>query len=636
MKDGFISVASATPKVRVADCDFNTNEIISNIKDAYAKGVRVMCMPELCVTAYTCADLFYQTSLLAAAEKSLADILAGTADLDILCAIGLPVKRGMKLYNSAAVINKGKLLGIVPKQVLPNYGESSELRWFTPGGNLAESFRFAGQDTLFGINLLFDCESVPGLTVGVELGEDLMAIDPPSARLAAAGASIILNPCSGSETIGNAEYQRLAVSAHSARLICAYISAGCGEGESSTDLVFGAHDIIAENGTVLNESSFKTGYTYTQIDLGRIAHDRMVKNTFFADDIDDLEVIPFSVEPCETELTRHVEVSPFIPEDINARDAQSARIIKISALGLVKRIEHTHAKTALVGLSGGLDSTLALLITAEAMKMLSRPMTDIIAVTMPCFGTTQRTRSNAVILAEHIGARLRMVNISDSVLSHFRDIGQDRDNHDVTFENSQARERTQVLMDIANQENGMVIGTGDMSELALGWATYNGDHMSMYGVNGSIPKTLVRCLVSYISKSRRGDDSTLADVLDDILATPVSPELLPAVEGQISQKTEDLVGPYELHDFYLYYILRWAFPPKKIFRLAKYAFAGAYDEDTILKWLRTFYRRFFAQQFKRSCLPDGTKAGMLSLSPRGDWRMPSDAVWTVWQKELDF
>lgn len=635
MKDGFISVAAATPKIRVADCEYNTSEIIALIKEANEKDVRILCMPELCVTAYTCGDLFYQTALISAAEHSLKRILAETTDIDVLCAIGLPVKRGMKLYNCAAVIHKGKLLGIVPKQFLPNCGEASELRWFSPGMTNAESFSFAGQNTLFGINLIFNCESLPGLNIGVELGEDLSAAVSPSVQLACAGASIILNPRSGFEVIGRAEYQRLLVSAQSAKLICGYVSASCGEGESSTDLVFGAQNIIAENGSVIEESSFSSGIVMTQIDIGRLDHDRMTNNIFFEDSSEDFEFIPFPMEVKDTKITRKIQSSPFISEDKSVRDAQSERILQISAIGLCKRIEHTNSKAAVIGLSGGLDSTLALLIIARAMKMLSRPMSDIVAVTMPCFGTTQRTRSNAVILAERIGVDLRTVNISESVRSHFRDIGQSEDDHDVTFENSQARERTQVLMDIANQVSGMVIGTGDLSELALGWATYNGDHMSMYGVNGSIPKTLVRCLVSYVSDSIRKDDAQLADVLDDILATPVSPELLPAVEGEISQKTENLVGPYELHDFYLYYILRWAFSPKKILRLAKCALGDVYDDETMLKWLRTFYRRFFTQQFKRSCLPDGAKASILSLSPRGDWHMPSDAVWAVWQKELD-
>ena len=495
MKDGFISVAAATPKVRVADCRFNTESILETIRVAQAQGVKILCLPELCVTAYTCADLFFQSSLLSAAEQSLEAILEETKDTDMLCAVGLPVRRGMKLYNCAAVIHAGQLLGIVPKQYLPGHGEYSESRHFASGTAAAESFIFAGQDTIFGTDLLFACETMPNLTVGIEISEDLWVINPPSARLAAAGASLILNPSAIDALVGKDEYFTSLVSVQSKRLICGYVCASCGDGESTTDLVFGAHNIIAENGAVLSESRYQGGVLRSEIDLERIAHDRMRITAFVSEGEEDFISVPFALEPAETELTRFVAPMPFVPDDLAKRDSRFAEILEIAALGLCKRLEHTHAKTAVVGLSGGLDSTLAILTTEKAMRMLSRPMTDIIAVTMPCFGTTNRTRSNAVILAERIGARLRTVNITESVLSHFRDIDQSPDNHDVTYENSQARERTQVLMDIANQENGMVIGTGDLSELALGWATYNGDHMSMYGVNASIPKTRIRRLV---------------------------------------------------------------------------------------------------------------------------------------------
>ena len=635
MKDGFLKVAAGTPEVRVADCAFNTSSILALIREAEKQGVRVLALPELCITAYTCSDLFLQPTLLAGAENALCEILAETAQLDMLFAVGLPVCKGNKLYNCAAVCHKGVLLGIVPKQNLPNYGEFYELRWFTPGTLEVEDLRFAGQDTLFGAGLLFACPSMPGLTVGIEICEDLWAVNPPSSFLAPAGASVILNLSASDAVVGKDAYRRALVASQSARTLSGYIFASCGAGESSTDLVFDGHRLIAENGVLLADARFSTGLAVTELDLGRLAHERLRNNSFYCDDSGDYLAVDFTLSPSETALTRPVERLPFVPDDALDRAARCEEILTLAALGLVKRLTHTHAKTAVIGLSGGLDSTLALLITKKAMDLLSRPSTDIVAATMPCFGTTKRTRSNASILAERLGTRFRTVDISASVRAHFADIGQSEDNHDVTFENAQARERTQVLMDIANQENGMVIGTGDLSELALGWATYNGDHMSMYGVNGSIPKTLVRHLVAYCADSARSEDAALAAVLDDILATPVSPELLPAVEGEISQKTEDLVGPYELHDFYLYYFLRWGFGPAKILRLAQYALGDVYDRDTMVKWLRTFFRRFFAQQFKRSCLPDGPKVGSVAISPRGDWRMPSDASYALWQAELE-
>ncbi len=635
MKDGFLTVAAATPEVRVADCIYNGSQILACIQQAWEQGVRILCLPELCISAYTCGDLFLQPTLLSAAEDTLKFLLSQTSGMDMLYVLGLPVRKNAKLYNCAAVVHKGRLLGLVPKQYLPNYGEFYELRWFAPGEPGVESLRFAGQDTLFGTGLVFSCENVPGLSVGVEICEDLWAANPPSNSLAPAGATVILNPSASDEMVGKDAYRRSLVCGQSGRLMCGYIYASCGAGESSTDLVFGAHNLIAENGALLQESRFACGIIKTQLDLGRLSHERMRTTSYKTDNTPAFFNVPFTLSPVQTVLTRPISAHPFVPENLSDRHARCEEILRLSALGLCKRLEHTRAKTAVIGLSGGLDSTLALLITAEAMHMLRRPTTDILAVTMPCFGTTRRTRSNAVILAEHVGAQLRTVDITESVRAHFRDIGQEETCHDVTFENSQARERTQVLMDIANQTGGLVIGTGDLSELALGWATYNGDHMSMYGVNASIPKTLVRHLVNYVAGARRSTEPGLSAVLDDILATPVSPELLPAVEGEISQKTEDLVGPYELHDFYLYYMIRWAFPPCKILRLAEYALGGEYDRETMLKWLRIFYRRFFAQQFKRSCLPDGPKVGSVTLSPRGDWRMPSDASYTLWQQELE-
>ncbi len=635
MKDGFLTVAAATPRVRVADCAYNGSQILACIREAWEQGVRILCLPELCVSAYTCGDLFLQPTLLSGAETVLESLLAQTCEMDMLYVLGLPVRKNAKLYNCAAVAHKGRLLGLVPKQYLPNYSEFYELRWFSPGEPGVESFHFAGQDTLFGTGLLFPCENIPGLCAGIEICEDLWAANPPSNFLAPAGATVILNPSASDEMVGKDAYRRDLVCGQSGRLFCGYIYASCGAGESSTDLVFGAHNLIAENGALLQESRFSCGLVKTQLDLDRLAHDRMRTTSFKMDGAPAFFRVPFTLSPMQTTLTRPVAAHPFVPENLSDRYARCEEIIRLSALGLCKRLEHTQAKTAVIGLSGGLDSTLALLITAEAMHMLSRPVTDIISVTMPCFGTTRRTRSNAVLLAEQIGTQLRTVDITESVRAHFRDIGQDEAKHDVTFENGQARERTQVLMDIANQTGGLVSGTGDLSELALGWATYNGDHMSMYGVNASIPKTLVRHLVRYAADTHRSAEPELSAILDDILATPVSPELLPAVEGEISQKTEDLVGPYELHDFYLYYMIRWAFPPRKILRLAEYALGAQYDRDTMLKWLKTFYRRFFSQQFKRSCLPDGPKVGSVTLSPRGDWRMPSDASYALWQQELE-
>ncbi len=635
MKDGFLTVAAATPQVRVADCTYNTTQIFTCIQQAWKQGVRVLCLPELCISAYTCGDLFLQPTLLSGAEKALKSLLAQTAEMDMVYVVGLPVRKHAKLYNCAAVVHKGRLLGLVPKQYLPNYSEFYELRWFSPGDAGVDAFHYAGQDTLFGTGLLFTCENVPGLSIGVEICEDLWAANPPSNFLAPAGATVIVNPSASDEMVGKDAYRRSLVCDQSARLICGYIYASCGWGESTTDLVFGAHNLISENGTLLQESRFTCGLVKTELDLDRLTHDRMRTTSYKTEPASAFFTVPFTLSPEPTILTRPVAMQPFVPDDLSDRYARCEEILQLSALGLCKRLEHTQAKSAVIGLSGGLDSTLALLITARAMRILSRPVTDIVAVTMPCFGTTKRTRSNAEILAEHIGTQFRTVDITESVRTHFRDIGQDEANHDVTFENGQARERTQVLMDIANQNGGLVIGTGDLSELALGWATYNGDHMSMYGVNASIPKTLVRHLVHYVADLQRTTDPGLSAVLDDILATPVSPELLPAIAGEISQKTEDLVGPYELHDFYLYYMIRWAFPPCKILRLAEYAFGDKYDRETLLKWLRNFYRRFFSQQFKRSCLPDGPKVGSVTLSPRGDWRMPSDASYVLWQHELE-
>ena len=639
MRDGFIKVAAGTPKIKVADCDYNAGQIIVLMKEAAGQGVKVLALPELCVTGYTCGDLFLQDTLLDGAERALGRILEETRELDMVTALGMPIRRQNKLYNCAAVIHKGKILGLVPKTYIPNYGEFYEARWFATGAMEVEyGSTLCGQNVPLGASQIFGAQNIPGLIIGVEICEDLWAVSPPSTRLVTLGATVILNLSASDEVAGKAEYRRQLVTGQSARLVCGYIYADAGEGESSTDLVFAGHNMVAENGVLLADKRFGTGLTVSEIDLGRLAYERKRMNTFPRRDRKydglhyGLNMSLFSLEPSPTSLTRTVSPTPFIPQDESHRAERCQEVLTIAALGLKKRLEHTGSPKTVIGLSGGLDSTLALLITAKAFDMLEKDRKDILAVTMPCFGTTKRTRSNAEILATGLGADFREVNISAAVTQHFADIGQSLEDHSVTFENGQARERTQVLMDLANRVNGLVIGTGDLSELALGWATYNGDHMSMYGVNGSIPKTLVRHLVAYEADRLGGE---VGKVLRDILDTPVSPELLPPKDGEIAQKTEDLVGPYELHDFFLYYIIRWGFPPRKVLRLAQHAFEGKYDRETLLKWLKNFYRRFFAQQFKRSCLPDGPKVGSVALSPRGDWRMPSDAAATLWLKELE-
>ena len=645
MRDGFVKVAAGTPKIRVADCAYNAGQVIALMEQAAEQGVKVLALPELCLTGYTCGDLFLQDTLLRGAEEALGTVLEATKELDILAAVGLPVRNKWtgKLYNCAAILCRGELWGLAPKLHLPNYGEFYEQRWFASGEGVDHMIELCGQEVSLSANAVFQCEAVPDLVVGVEICEDLWVPEPPSAALARAGATLILNLSASNEVAGKADYRRALVVGQSARLMCGYVYADAGEGESTTDLVFAGHDMIAENGALLAEGRFASGLTVSEIDVGRLAFERRRMNTFTPSELDPMADAHclgvgrriFSLELEETVLTRSISPNPFVPADAGDRAQRCQEILTIAALGLKKRLEHTGAGCAVVGLSGGLDSTLALLITARAMDLLDRPRTDILAVTMPCFGTTSRTKSNAQLLAEHMGASFRTVDIGEAVRVHFRDIGQSMEDLSVTFENGQARERTQVLMDLANQRGGLVVGTGDLSELALGWATYNGDHMAMSGVNGSIPKPLVRHLVAYSADQAEGSDPELAAVLRDILDTPVSPELLPPKEGEIAQRTEDLVGPYELHDFFLYYAVRWGFSPRKVFRLARYALGDRYDRETILKWLNNFYRRFFAQQFKRSCLPDGPKVGSLTLSPRGDWRMPSDAVNALWRKELE-
>ena len=636
MKDGFISVACGTPKLRLADCHYNAEQTFTMMRQAEKAGVKVLVLPELGLTGYSCGDLFYQDTLLRGAEEALSTVLEATRNLEVVTAVGLPVRANNKLYNCAAIIQKGQILGLVPKSHLPNYGEFYEKRQFAPAPEARMCVRLCGQELILAAGQVFHCEDIPELVLGFEICEDLWAPDSPSVDMAKAGATIICNLSASNDLIGKDAYRRQLVTMQSAKLLCGYIYSSCGEGESTSDVVFGAHQMIAENGTLLAERRFDGGLLISEIDVQRLAYER--RRTQMLDTVSEARMPAqglFSLTVSPTKLTRYVAPMPFVPEDREDRDDRCREILLLASLGLKQRLEHTGAKTAVVGLSGGLDSTLAVLITGLAMKMLDRPMTDIIAVTMPCFGTTDRTKNNAVILAERMGATLKTVDISASVRSHFKDIGHDMEDHSVTFENGQARERTQVLMDIANKNGGLVIGTGDLSELALGWCTYNGDHMSMYAVNCTIPKTLVRHLVGYLARDNAEKDEELKDVLEDILDTPVSPELLPAVQGKISQKTEDLVGPYELHDFFLYYMLRWGFSPAKIYRLAVYALGKQYSREVILKWLKTFYRRFFSQQFKRNCVPDGPKVGSVAFSPRGDWRMPSDAKMNLWQVELD-
>ena len=642
MRDGFISVAAGTPAVRVADCRHNAEQIFTMMREAENQGVKILALPELCMTGYTCGDLFLHDTLLNGAMEGLHTVLNATRNLEVLTALGMPLRAGGKLFNCAVVIQKGEVLAVVPKYNLPGHGEFAESRWFAPGSETLYTELtvtvpcLTSEDGWEEVPLestLIDCPDIPGLRVGVELCEDLWVADPPSRTMAENGATLILNLAASNEVVGKAAYRRQLVVGQSARLVCGYVFASAGEGESTTDLVYGGHNIIAENGVMLAQRRFATGLTISEIDVQRLTYERRRLTTF------PVQSGTVSAEayftPVTTTLHRYLSPTPFIPENAADRAARCEEILTIAALGLKHRFEHTGAKTAVIGLSGGLDSTLALLTTALAMGMLHRSPSDIVAVTMPCFGTTDRTKNNAVLLAERMGATLRTIPIGDTVKSHLKDIGHDFDDHSVTFENAQARERTQVLMDVANQCGGLVIGTGDMSELALGWATYNGDHMSMYGVNGGIPKTLVRHLVDYVARDNTGKDEELSRVLDDILDTPVSPELLPAVQGNISQITEDLVGPYELHDFFLYHMLRWGSSPRKILRLAELAHGRRYEREIILKWLKTFCRRFFAQQFKRSCLPDGVKIGSIGLSPRGDLKMPSDAVARLWLEELE-
>lgn len=640
MKDGFFRVAAATPGIRVADPVYNREEICRMIEEGTKRGVGLMVFPELCLTAYTCNDLFSQFPLIRKAREELRNIVRFSQGRQMLVFVGLPWEHGGKLYNAAAAICDGRLLGVVPKTNLPNYAEFYEQRHFTEGFCHPVQTAWYDGEVPMGTDLLFACREVPELVVGAEICEDVWVPCPPSISHALAGATVMVNCSASDEVAGKEAYRRMLIAGQSARLMCGYVYANAGDGESTQDLVFGGHDLIAENGTMLAQSKrFEPDLVCGDMDLERLASERRRTNTFPAGDCEGYQIVSFSLDTSAMEkaqgekLLRYIDNRPFVPHDQGERSKRCEEIFTIQACGLKKRLEHTGVTHVVIGISGGLDSTLALLVTARAFDMLGIPRGQIHTVTMPCFGTTDRTYTNACRMAEELGTELKEVDIRQSVLAHFADIGQDAGNHDVTYENAQARERTQVLMDIANQVNGLVVGTGDLSELALGWATYNGDHMSMYGVNASVPKTLVRHLVHYFADTC--GEETLRGVLMDVLDTPVSPELLPPREGNIAQKTEDLVGPYELHDFFLYYMVRFGYEPGKIYRLARQTFAGNYEPAVIRKWLETFCRRFFSQQFKRSCLPDGPKVGTVALSPRGDWRMPSDAWASGWLEDLE-
>ncbi len=672
----FLRAACASPNLKVADCKFNADEIIKTVKDADSMGVRVLSLPELCITGYTCSDLFLQTTLLDSAKSQLLRIAHETEDTDLIFTVGLPLLVQGSLFNCAAILFKGSILAIIPKMNIPNYAEFYEMRHFSPASSKCQEEIFLDEkfDSVpFGTDILIEDKNSPEIKIAVEICEDLWVPLSPSTRAALSSATLILNPSASNETVGKAEYRRLLVQGQSSKSICAYLYADAGHDESSTDMIFSGHNIIALNGNVCAESALfdECGkILVTDLDMGRIEQDRLRIKSFrnnadamLSDPYGDFRIITVSLkdngfalgkssaqssigfaakkttdEKSEYVLLAKIPEHPFVPSNKEKRGERCKSIIEMQAEGLAKRLRHTGIKNAVLGLSGGLDSTLALLVTVRAFDKCGLDRKNILCVTMPCFGTTDRTYNNACNLSKESGTSLKEIDIKEAVLVHFRDIAQDKDKHDVTYENCQARERTQVLMDLANQNGGLVIGTGDLSELALGWCTYNGDHMSMYGVNASIPKTLVRHLVAWFkdeagTKGQKGLESTLADILD----TPVSPELLPPDGKNISQKTEDLVGPYELHDFFIYYMLRWGYSPKKIFFLASKAFENRkeYPKEEILKWLRKFYQRFFRQQFKRSCMPDGAKVGSVSLSPRGDWRMPSDASEAIWISELD-
>ena len=633
MRDGFIKVAAASPSLKVGNPSFNKERIIDLMTEADRKGVKVLVFPELSITGYTAGDLFFQSALLESATEALLEIAEASAALDVLSFVGYPLRYNGKLYNTAAAVKGGRILAFVAKRNLPNYSEFYEERWFTPSPKENLVLESEDGDILFGSRIIFSASFPSSLKIAAEICEDLWVPDPPSTHHASAGATVLVNLSASDEIIGKSEYRRALVSGQAARTVSAYIYADASEGESSTDMVFTGSNVISENGTILASVEYSCdSLLITEVDTDRLERERAARNTYMTEE-DGYDYIDIEFDEEETLLTRPIDPHPFVPSDEGRRRERCEKILTLQALGLKRRLSHTKSRKVVVGLSGGLDSTLALLVAVRAFDMLALDRKGIVAITMPCFGTTGRTKSNAEKLALTEGVDFRTIDIGESVKSHFRDIGQSMDDLSVTFENGQARERTQVLMDVANKEGALVIGTGDLSELALGWATYNGDHMSMYGVNGGVPKTLVRHLVRYVAETTSIKEE--AEVLLDILATPVSPELLPARNGEISQVTEDLVGPYELHDFFLYNMVRLSFSPGKIFRLASIAFSGIYDCETIYKWERIFIRRFFQQQFKRSCLPDGPKVGTITLSPRSDWRMPSDGDSEIWLKALD-
>ncbi len=632
MKHGFITLSAGVPEVSVAAPTKNAESICRLIDEAYEKNAAVLTLPELSVTGYTCSDLFFSDSLIKSAERAVESIIEHTKGKKMLVFVGVPVSAYGKLYNCAAVISNGELLGLVPKTNIPNYSEFYELRHFTPAPETDSVVRFCGRDVNFGVHQIFSCAEMPSLRVSAEICEDMWVADTPSTHHAMAGATVIVNLSASNETVCKDAYRKMLVTSASGKLICAYVYADAGVGESTTDIVFSGHSMIAQNGAVTAETlPFAGEYGKSRIitsvcDLLHLEHDRRRMNTVKPEYAEKYTVTEFSLDIKETDITGIINPRPFIPRGREDKKAVCSRITDIQAAGLAKRIRASHAKGCVVALSGGLDSTLALLVTAKAFDMLGLSHKAITTVTMPCFGTTSRTRSNAEIMALELDTSFRCIDIKEAVDIHFRDIGHDPSDLSVVYENSQARERTQIIMDIANADGSLVIGTGDLSELALGWATYNGDHMSNYGVNAGVPKTLVRHIVSYFAdEAEDGGKESLARVLRDVLATPVSPELLPAKDGEIAQKTEDIVGPYDLHDFYLYHFMRWGETPDKIMREAEAAFADEFDSETIKKWLNIFLRRFYTQQFKRSALPDGPKVGSAALSPRGDWRMPSDA-----------
>lgn len=634
MQYGFIKVCAATTKVRVADTEFNTEEIIKAVKESAKAGSQLTVFPELCVTGYTCGDLFNQRILLEGALSAIKKVCKATEGISTLVFVGAPIESAGRLYNCAVAINNGEVIGVVPKTGIPNYGEFYELRHFSPAPEKTGTTRINGVEVPFGTDIIFKADDCAGFTVAAEICEDLWTPVSPSARHAVDGANIIVNLSCSNEIVGKAEYRRDLVKIQSGKLVAGYIYSDAGDGESTTDLAFAGHDLICENGSILAESKlFENGLLYGEIDVDALsAERRRMACSYFSDSEPNACVVRFKTDNSPRELERKFPKLPFVPDDGAALRERTELILNIQTSGLKKRLEHSCAKTAVIGISGGLDSALAFLVTARAFKQLNKSPKDIIAITMPGFGTTDKTRSNSLDLIKALGATSETISITDSVLQHFKDIGHDSKDHDVTYENAQARTRTMILMDIANKTGGLVVGTGDLSELALGWSTYNGDHMSMYAVNCSVPKTLVKHLIKFEAERLGGEAER---VLKDILDTEISPELLPPDEkGNISQKTEDIVGPYILHDFFLYFAVRRGFTPEKVQYLAERTFAEEFDKKTVSKWLKSFYERFFRNQFKRSCVPDGVKVGSVSLSPRGDWRMPSDGVSLLWLKNI--